>query len=161
MSGKTTVGEILSEKMKFNFYDTDTIINEDTKYSIKENIERNGEDFFRKKESQVVKQYSSVDSSVISIGGGAANELTISSIKEYTYRVWLKCSISILKKRYTQDEHSRPLLYNTNNIEKTLNQLLIERSNFYFICSNITINADFSSPIELANQILLYINEKN
>jgi len=161
MSGKTTIGEFIAKKMNFDFYDTDLVICKNNNHSIKEIIAKNGEDFFRMEESKIIKHYASKNSAVIAIGGGAANQLTVNSIKEYTHRIWLKCPIDILKQRYAPDENTRPLLYNTNNIENALNEYLQDRHIFYSDCTNIEVDTDKSSPYELANQILLYINENN
>ena len=127
-------------------------------HSIKHIISRYGEDFFRLEESKVIKDFASKKGVVISIGGGAANKLTVNSIKKYTHRIWLKCSIDILVNRYEPDENARPLLYNTNNIKKSLNEYFKRRNVFYSDSANIEIDSDMHTPHELSNQILSHIN---
>ena len=161
MSGKTTIGRIIAEKINFNFYDTDLFVSKNHNHSIKNIISKYGEDFFRIEESKVIKDFASKKGVVISIGGGAANKLTVNSIKKYTHRIWLKCSIDVLMNRYEPDENVRPLLYNTNNIKKSLNEYFKFRNVFYSDSANIEIDSDMHTPHELSNQILSHINEKN
>ena len=120
MSGKTTIGRIVAEKLQFKFYDSDELIAEEQNVSIGAVIEKNGEKYFRTQEKRLIKNYLSIDSHVISIGGGAANKTTKEIIKKYTHRVWLRCSIEELVGRYKPNQMDRPLLYNTTNIEEEL-----------------------------------------
>lgn len=161
MSGKTTIGRIVAEKLKFKFYDSDELIAEEQNVSIGAVIEKNGEKYFRTQEKRLIKNYLSIDSHVISIGGGAANKTTKEIIKKYTHRVWLRCSIEELVGRYKPNQMDRPLLYNTTNIEEELKITLSERMPFYSECSNIIINSDSNSPDHLADTVILNINEKN
>lgn len=161
MSGKTTIGRIVAEKLQFKFYDSDELIAEEENVSIGAIIEKNGEKYFRTQEKRLIKNYLPIDSHVISIGGGAVNMLTKEIIKKYTHRVWLQCPISELVGRYKPNQMNRPLLYNTTNIEEELKTTLSERMPFYSECSNIIINSDTSSPDHLADTVILNINEKN
>ena len=161
MSGKTTIGRIIAEKMNYNFYDTDLLVSKNHNHSIRDIISKHGEDFFRIEESKVIKDFASKKDIVMSIGGGAANKFTANSIKKYTYRIWLKCSIDVLIDRYEADENARPLLYNTNNIKKSLNEYFKHRHTFYSDSANIELDSEMNTPYELLNQILSHINEKN
>ena len=51
-SGKTSIGKIISNKLKLDFYDVDNIIEEHLKMKISE-IFQKGEDFFRKIEEKI------------------------------------------------------------------------------------------------------------
>ena len=161
MSGKTTIGKIVAEKLHFTFSDTDELIGEKNNISIGKIIEQYGEEYFRQYEQELIKDYISTDSHVISIGGGAVNMKTKEMIKRYRYRVWLKCPIERLVGRYEPNKQERPLLYNTTNIEKELETSLSKRMPFYSECANIIINSYNSPPHDLADEVLLNINEKN
>ena len=129
--------------------------------SIGKIIEQYGEEYFRQYEQELIKDYISTDSHVISIGGGAVNMKTKEMIKRYRYRVWLKCPIERLVDRYKPNKKTRPLLYNTTNIKRELETSLSERMPFYSECANIVINSYNSPPDDLADEVLLNINEKN
>ena len=161
MSGKTTIGKIVAEKLHFTFCDTDELIGEKNNISISKIIEQYGEEYFRQYEQELIRDYMSTDSLVISIGGGAVNMKTIEMIKKYRYRVWLKCPIERLVSRYKPNKQTRPLLYNTTNIKRDLKFSLSERMPFYSECANIVINSYNSPPHDLADEVLLNIHEKN
>lgn len=67
--GKTSIGNILAEKLGMEFIDIDKYIEEKEERSITE-IFNYGEDYFRKIESKAVKELSGKLSTVISTGGG-------------------------------------------------------------------------------------------
>ena len=161
MSGKTTIGKIVAEKLQFTFCDTDELIGEKNNISIGKIIEQYGEEYFRQYEQELIRDYVSADSHVISIGGGAVNMKTKEMIKKYRYRVWLKCPIERLVSRYRPNKQTRPLLYNTTNIKRELETSLSERIPFYSECANIVINSYNLPPHDLADEVLLNINEKN
>ena len=68
-SGKTSLGRILAENMKRNFIDLD--LEFEKKYgNIEEFFKNYGEDKFRYKESQILKEFSKKTGQIISCGGG-------------------------------------------------------------------------------------------
>jgi len=70
-SGKTTVGSMVSKKLKVNFYDIDQEIEKKTKNSISEIFKKKGEKFFRQLEEKVTFENLQKENSIISLGGGA------------------------------------------------------------------------------------------
>ena len=88
-SGKTTVGRRLSEKLGVNFYDADHEIIDKTGVSIDHIFDVEGEEGFRKRESDVLKELCSKDNIVLATGGGAViskkNRLEISKTGSVIY----------------------------------------------------------------------------
>ena len=70
-SGKTTVGKILAESLGRPYWDTDDLIREKTGTTPGELIRTKGESAFRDVETEVIRELSSVNGSVIATGGGA------------------------------------------------------------------------------------------
>ena len=70
-SGKTTVGKILSEKLKMPLFDSDEIIVKETGREISGIFESEGEKAFRKLESEAIFALSGKTGAIISTGGGA------------------------------------------------------------------------------------------
>ena len=70
-SGKTTVGNILREKLGRTLIDTDEVIVKNAGVSIPELFKEHGEAYFRNLESEAVKSTSDKTCSVIATGGGA------------------------------------------------------------------------------------------
>ncbi len=67
--GKTTIGNLLVQRLNMEFIDIDKYIEEKEKRSITD-IFNYGEDYFRKIESKAVEEVSNKFSMVISTGGG-------------------------------------------------------------------------------------------
>lgn len=81
-SGKSTVGRLLAQMMGYGFIDTDELIEQKIKMPIKDFFTLHGEDEFRKIESQVIKEISTLTSHVIATGGGAIlNEENVYNLK--------------------------------------------------------------------------------
>ena len=69
-SGKSTIGSLLSEKLKYRFIDLDNEIEINTGLKIKEIFKDMGEDSFRKIETDTLNKLIHKDRIVISTGGG-------------------------------------------------------------------------------------------
>lgn len=107
-SGKTTIGKMLSERLKVKFIDTDDYIEDVAKQSIPE-IFKHGEEYFRKLERQAVSELSIEKSVIISTGGGAVkNYLNIKDLKKNGIIIFIDRPI----KNIVQDVNisNRPLL---------------------------------------------------
>lgn len=70
-SGKTTVGKALAESLGRSFFDSDEEIVKREGIAVSEIFAVKGEEYFRKCESEVIKELSALQSSVIATGGGA------------------------------------------------------------------------------------------
>ncbi len=69
--GKTVTGKCLSEKLKMNFIDTDEEIEKTFGLSPEEIILKNGEEYFRNLESEIIDKISMKTGFVIATGGGS------------------------------------------------------------------------------------------
>ena len=69
-SGKTTIGKILSSRLKYQFFDTDEEIKKKTGITISSIFNKQGESGFRIIESQTLEELSTKQKSIISTGGG-------------------------------------------------------------------------------------------
>lgn len=69
--GKSTVGNLLAQKLNRSFVDTDTLITEKTGSTPAQIITQQGEKTFRDLESQVILELSAQNALVIATGGGA------------------------------------------------------------------------------------------
>ena len=70
-SGKTTVGKLLAEALGRPYLDVDVLIEEKTGMAPGRIIATQGEPAFREVETEVIRQISSKNGSVIATGGGA------------------------------------------------------------------------------------------
>ena len=69
-SGKSTVGKIISSELFLNFFDTDEEIETRTGASIDWIFDLEGEEGFRKRESNILEEMVQQNSIVLSTGGG-------------------------------------------------------------------------------------------
>jgi len=97
-AGKTAVGRVVASKLNVPFLDADTEIEKAANMSIQEIFTRDGEDFFREREAQVILRLMKGSPSILSTGGGAfiqeANRQAISSLG---VSLWLDVEIDLLK----------------------------------------------------------------
>ncbi|MBO5712813.1 MAG: shikimate kinase [Clostridia bacterium] len=70
-AGKTTVGKMVAEKLNRDFIDTDVLIENRYKKTPSQIITEQGEDEFRRIESEIVSEVAKLSGKVISLGGGA------------------------------------------------------------------------------------------
>ena len=74
-SGKSSIGSLVAKKLKLNFIDIDKEIEKNYNITIKKIFEVKGEDYFRKIEEQITLKKLKLNSTVISLGGGAINNI--------------------------------------------------------------------------------------
>lgn len=126
-TGKTTVGKLLAGYLEWVFIDTDDKIVEATGKSIKEIVDSQGWEVFRKFERDAIKSASSCRSHVVSTGGGAVlDEKNVNIMKRTGSLVWLKASAKTIQQRLVEDQTTqayRPSLTHhgiNNEVKDTL-----------------------------------------
>lgn len=129
-SGKTAIGRALSTRLKVPFLDSDAEIVTAAQASIAEIFERDGERFFRRRESEVIARLLGGAPCVLSTGGGAylaANNRD--QIADHGVAVLLDAPLDLLWER-VRHKDTRPLL-RTENPRATLTQLYKDRAPIY------------------------------
>lgn len=170
-SGKSTIGPILANVLGWNFYDLDKVIEKDQKKSIVEIFESDGEDFFRKLETEKLKELSKSEKVVISLGGGTmANEENLDIIRRTGKVVYLKVSPEVLYKRlrYKIDRPLlRDLVLSENSKEEFVNKIdeILMKREAYYEKADLVINTDTSSVgitvDKLVKKVKGMLHEKN
>jgi shikimate kinase len=129
-AGKTAIGTELARRLRVPFTDSDAEIESAAAMSISEIFARDGEVFFRDRESQVLTRLLTGRPSVVSTGGGAwLRAENRAEIAAHGVSVWLNCPPDVLWNRVRQ-RSTRPLL-KTADPKGTLLRLLAERSPLY------------------------------
>jgi shikimate kinase len=117
-AGKTAIGMLVAQRLGVDFVDSDEEIVRAANMSIPEIFERDGVDFFRLKESQVIERLLDAKPHVLSTGGGAFlsphNQLMI---ENNGVAVWFQADFETLWSR-VKDKNTRPLLMVPNPKEK-------------------------------------------
>ncbi|NIZ63020.1 shikimate kinase [Sedimentitalea sp. CY04] len=129
-AGKTAVGRALAARLDVPFLDSDHEIEAAANMTIPEIFERDGVEYFRKKESQVISRLLAEERGVLSTGGGAfLSEENREIIKENGVSVWLQADLEVTWNR-VKHRNTRPLL-RTDNPRKTLSELYDARVPMY------------------------------
>ena len=150
-SGKSTIGFLLSKKIKLKFVDVDNYIENEEGMKIREIFERKGEEYFRKIELKKTLKILDKKRTVISLGGGAfVNEDIRKKVLSNHISIWLNWNSSTIKKRITNSK-KRPLVINIS--EKKINKMIIERSKKYCL-ANYKIDCENLSKNEIVMKII-------
>ena len=129
--GKTTVGQLLADRLRRPFVDTDHEIEHVTRMSISDLFDRYGETAFRDGERRVIERLIDGIPKVIATGGGAfMNEQTRSLILERGRAIWLDADLDVLVARTGRRPGQRPLLRGRDP-RRTLAELAVVRSPIY------------------------------
>jgi len=129
-SGKTAVGTQLSRLLSVPFIDSDDAIVTAANRSISEIFERDGEPFFRTKETQVIGRLLEGPACILSTGGGAfMSPVNRAMIAAKGVSVWLQADVDLLWQR-VRHKTTRPLL-RTANPHATLKEIYDVRVPIY------------------------------
>ena len=121
-AGKTAVGTALARLLAVDFLDSDEEITHAADRSIAEIFERDGEAFFRARESEVLARLLRGQPCILSTGGGAfLAEANRRMIHEAGVSVWLRADLDLLWQR-VRHKSTRPLL-RTANPRETLRHI--------------------------------------
>jgi len=128
-SGKSSIGSLVAKKLQLNFIDIDNEIEIELGLSIKKIFETKGENYFRKIEEKITLKKLKSKPVVISLGGGAFNNINIRKevIKNHL-SFWLNWNNEILVNRI-KNSKKRPLV--SNATENEIIDLIKKRSNIY------------------------------
>lgn len=152
-SGKTSVGLKLSYKLKMPVEDTDKLIERREGKSIRQIFEEEGEEIFRKKETELLGELADRQGRVIySVGGGTpVREENRKLLRQLGTVVYLQISPETVYERLKGDT-TRPLLQCENPLEK-IRELIESRKEAYESCADIIIAVDLLDMEEILEQI--------
>ncbi len=115
-SGKTTFGKRLAEDMCLDFIDTDNYIEGREGKSVTEIFKKNGEDYFREQERNVLSILSTVKDTVIATGGGMpCHSDNMNFLNSVGITVFLNTPINEILNRLREGSETRPLIKELDN----------------------------------------------
>jgi len=160
-AGKTAVGKVVASKLGVPFLDADTEIEKAANMSIQEIFIRDGEEFFREREAQVILRLMKGSPTILSTGGGAfIQEANRKAINSLGVSLWLDVELDLLWSR-VKNKDTRPLLKSLDPYE-TLKKLHAERQPIYKE-ADISVNARARYTVEdmaqkVIDKLVLYPN---
>ena len=158
-SGKSTIGPILANTLGWKFIDLDKEIEKREKKKITQIFSDEGEEYFRQRETELLREVSIGDRLIISLGGGTLikpeNRDFIMSTGKL---IFLKTSPRIAYERLKY-KNDRPVLINNGEEEmdretyiERIESLMEKRKDIYSI-ADFTFNTDSDSVGKTVDKI--------
>ena len=152
-AGKTTVGKALARRLGREFIDCDREIVERTGVPIATIFEIEGEEGFRRRESQVLAELAARRGTVVATGGGAVlAEENRRTMRASGTVIYLRVALDHLHER-TRRDTARPLLASGDR-RATLEGLLQKRDPLYRDAADLVVDSGAQSPGVLAQRVI-------
>ncbi len=160
-TGKTQAGQIVANRLGKTFVETDAIIEKAAKKAITKIFSEDGELTFREHEIAAIKQASSMENAVFSLGGGAVlNTINILYMKRSSVVICLTAKPEILFERLINEEREKRPLLAKQNPKAEIERLLKIRAPFYAAATDFAIDTSSLSIAEVAKRIIAIFDDK-
>jgi 3-dehydroquinate dehydratase type I len=143
-AGKTTVGQIMAERLGLPFVDSDVLIEERLGRDIRDIFRAEGEPYFRELEHQTVAGLVRGPEAVIALGGGAVEDPRTQAVLGQARVVYLRVSYDEALARVKSDEF-RPMLHRPG-----LDEVFRRRVPVYEDLSVVIVDTDGRPPQAVA-----------
>jgi shikimate kinase len=133
-SGKSFWTKKIAKWIKSAGYDLDSLIEMNEEKTISEIFSEDGEEYFRKVESKILKWFKEKKKYALATGGGTpCNQENIDFMKKEGIIIWLDEPIEVLVARLSAEKAHRPLIANLNDsaLANFLQNKILERAPFY------------------------------
>ena len=148
------MGDVLSHRLGYAFYDTDQLIEKEAGMSVSRIFEVMGEEKFRSLETEILKgAWTGEENWVLSVGGGLPmKEENRKLLKEIGTVVYLRVQADTVLKRLKGDT-SRPLLQG-DNVKERVDSLLEYREPLYEDGADIVVDVDEKTPEMIGEDVI-------
>lgn len=157
-AGKTTIGKVLAQELKLDFYDLDWYIEDRFRKKIPEIFAEKGESGFREMERNMLREVGEFEDVVISCGGGTPCFFdNMDYMNQQGSTVFLNATPTALKEHLLMGKSQRPLIQGKSPEElvEYISESLKGRLPFYSKAKhNIVVNT-----IHTHEDILGYVKE--
>jgi shikimate kinase len=150
-AGKTTIGELVAQRLGVGFRDTDADIVETAGKPVSDIFIDDGEDAFRILERAALATAASTFDGVLALGGGAILAAENRAVLTGQRVVYLSVELTDAVSRVGLGA-GRPLL--TMNPRATLKALLEQRRPLYQEVATITVATDGRTPDDIADEVV-------
>ena len=156
-TGKSLVGRMLAEKLRYTFIDTDILLCERLGAPIADIVASHGWDFFRQAERRLLMEGTGMVRAVLATGGGAIEHLMEwRQLRGCCYVVWLDADPATIRRRMNDDPRSsgqRPSLTGTPACDE-IEELLQKRIPLYAAGADLHLTTDGKEPAVLVESII-------
>jgi shikimate kinase len=155
-TGKTAVAKALSRRLGMRYVSTDEVIEKKAKRTIAEIFSTDGEEYFRRLETDAVRQASGLQDAVIDAGGGVViKEENVGLLKKSGAIICLTASVDVILER-TKGKQHRPLL-NVRDPGKKIEELLKSRASYY-AKADFAIDTSYLTVDDVVKKIIDIVN---
>lgn len=162
-SGKTTIGKSIAMTIDWSFVDSDIRVIKEYGKSIKDIIDTEGWDAFRRMERSTIKQICTENRQVVATGGGVVLDADNTAAMQASGKVvWLSATAETIQKRMLQDKNTgdfRPALTDKGRMEE-IEDLLLKRNPYYDSACDFSIQTDDVPVTEISAIIIQRIKDK-
>jgi shikimate kinase len=153
-SGKTTVGRIVADVLRWRHVDTDELVRSATGRTVSDIFVHEGEEAFRDYEHRAIVEALTQSAVVVSAGGGAVTHLPSRALLgEAAPVIWLRADPATLVARLSdQEARSRPLL--GADPAAAVRRLARRRAAWYRQVADAVVDVDGLTPSEVAERVL-------
>jgi shikimate kinase len=138
-SGKSTVGQLVADRIGRPFYDTDELVEQAGEASIPEIFAAEGESGFRDREKRIVEDVASCPSGIVATGGGIIlDPANVASMRRSGTIVLLAGDVETLRRRVGRGD-DRPLLAADN--DERFQTIASERRELYRSSADVIVDA--------------------
>jgi shikimate kinase len=153
-TGKSTVGQILAERLSRKIVSTDAEITRRTNRSIPAIVSESGWEHFRDLESEVCRDLVTGDGLVIDTGGGVVlRSENVAVLKKHGVLFWLTAEVPVIAERIGGDDQ-RPSLTGARSFLEEIEEVLRQREPKYRHAADHVIETDHRTPVEVADAIV-------
>lgn len=151
--GKSTIARALCKMYGMTQMEMDMQIELEEGMKISQIFEEKGEEYFRKKETELLEHCTGIKKLVVSCGGGAAmRECNVAEMKKNGKIVMLSATPETVYER-VKNSHDRPLLEGNMNVGY-IRELLEIRRPKYEKAADIIVKTDGRTAEEIAKEIM-------
>lgn len=146
-SGKSVIGKNLAKLLKWEFIDTDKLIEDSENKKIADIIKEHGWKYFRNLEKQTAQSLSKKKRVVISTGGGFfLNSMNIKLMRKIGTVILLECDEKIMAERIA-DDVNRPKFSKEKHLVDELKKVWKLRRNIYYNACDISMNTSEQTTV--------------
>lgn len=158
-SGKSTISRFLQNAYDRNVLEMDEEIEAREQMKISDIFATQGEEYFRKLETELLLELEGKTNLVVSCGGGAPlRACNVEAMKKSGKVVFLTATPETVLER-VKNNHDRPLLENNKNVD-FIASMMEQRREKYEAAADIQVPTDGRSAKEIGAEIMLRLMEE-
>lgn len=158
-TGKSTVARAFAKYHAMDVVEMDERIEERNVMSISDIFKHRGELFFRREETELLREIGTQKNKIVSCGGGVPmREENVAEMKKSGKVVLLTATPQTVLER-VKDGHNRPLLENNKQLE-TIEELMGQRKTAYEKAADIVVSTEKKEALEICQEIMEKINRE-